>query len=351
MTWLSPERLMFTEYVGGGSAIAIMDVSRGAVERLWQGAERMTAGGHEANFSLATDGKTSAVVRSSFESPPEVWSGPIGGWSADTTGNSGRKPLWGRAESVEWSSEGWRVQGWLLHPRVERAGEKFPMVVDIHGGPSGAVTPVWPEETLLAALSSRGYFVLLPNPRGSYGQGEAFTAANVRDFGGGDLRDILAGVDAVIARFPVDGKRLGVTGWSYGGYMTMWTVTQTTRFRAAVAGAGIANWQSYYGQNSIDQWMIPFFGASVYDDPAVYEKSSPIKFIKQVKTPTLVVVGERDAECPAPQSMEFWHALQSLGVPTKLVIYAGEGHMFTSPENRKDLLKRSIDWFGDHLRD
>ena len=91
--------------------------------------------------------------------------------------------------------------------------------------------------------------------------------------------------------------------------MTMWTVTQTNRFNAAVAGAGIANWQSYYGQNLIDQWMIPFFGASVYDDPAVYEKSSPIKFIKNVKTPTLVIVGERDAECPSPQSYEFWHAL------------------------------------------
>ena len=107
----------------------------------------------------------------------------------------------------------------------------------------------------------------------------------------------------------------------------MWTVTQTDRFGAAVAGAGIANWQSYYGQNLIGQWMIPFFGASVYDDPEVYEKSSPIRFIKNVKTPTLVIVGERDAECPAPQSYEFWHALKTLGVPTKLIVYPGEGHM------------------------
>ena len=101
---------------------------------------------------------------------------------------------------------------------------------------------------------------------------------------------------------------------------------------AAVAGAGIANWQSYYGQNLIDQWMIPFFGASVYDDPAVYEKSSPIRFIKSVKTPTLVIVGERDAECPASQSYEFWHALKTLGVPTKLIIYPGEGHLFIEPK-------------------
>ena len=107
----------------------------------------------------------------------------------------------------------------------------------------------------------------MPNPRGSYGEGEKFTQANRKDFGYGDLRDILAGVDTVTKKFSVDPEKIGLTGWSYGGFMTMFAVTQTNRFRAAVAGAGIANWQSYYGENSIDQWMIPFFGASVYDDP------------------------------------------------------------------------------------
>ncbi|MBV8707545.1 MAG: S9 family peptidase, partial [Acidobacteriaceae bacterium] len=137
----------------------------------------------------------------------------------------------------------------------------------------------------------------------------------------------------------------------YGGFMTMWTVTQTNRFRAAVAGAGIANWQSYYGQNSIDEWMIPYFGASVYNDPAVYAKSSPITFIKQVKTPTLVVVGERDGECPAPQSFEFWHALKAANVPTQLVVYEGEGHAFHKPEDRLDVLQRTIKWFNTYLKE
>jgi acylaminoacyl-peptidase len=149
---------------------------------------------------------------------------------------------------------------------------------------------------------------------------------------------------------PVDAARLGIGGWSYGGYMTMWTVTQTNRFKAAVAGAGIANWQSYYGQNSIDEWMIPYFGASVYDDPSVYAKSSPITFIKNVKTPTLIVVGERDAECPAPQSYEFWHALTTLGVKTELVVYPGEGHGFQDPKHREDVLKRTVEWFNANLK-
>ena len=242
----------------------------------------------------------------------------------------------------------------MIPPAKVDAGKKHPMVVLIHGGPSSVVTPEWPagfgmSRVIIAALSAHGYYVFLPNPRGSYGQGEDFTRANVKDFGGGDLRDVMAGVDAAIAKYPIDPERLGVTGWSYGGFMTMWTVTQTNRFRAAMAGAGIANWQSYYGQNLIDQWMIPFFGASVYDDPAVYEKSSPIRFIKNVKTPTLVIVGERDAECPAAQSYEFWHALRILNVPTQLIVYPGEGHMFVKPENQSDRMDQTLKWFDKYL--
>ena len=197
--------------------------------------------------------------------------------------------------------------------------KKYPLIVEVHGGPAAAVLSRWNGGAggfSATAFSALGYFVLMPNPRGSYGQGEAFTQANRKDFGYGDLRDILAGVDTVLAKYPVDPNRVGIAGWSYGGFMTMFAVTQTHRFRAAVAGAGISDWLSYYGENSIDQWMIPYFGASVYDDPAVYAKSSAINFIKQVTTPTLVVVGDRDGECPAPQSFEFWHALRDLHVPT-----------------------------------
>jgi dipeptidyl aminopeptidase/acylaminoacyl peptidase len=153
----------------------------------------------------------------------------------------------------------------------------------------------------------------------------------------------------VIRTAPVDGARMGLLGWSYGGFMTMWMVTQTTRFRAAVAGAGIANWQSYWGENEIGEWMVPYFGASVYDDPKVYARSSPIEFIKQVKTPTLVLVGENDGECPAPQSYEFWRGLKAQGVESRLVVYAGEGHAFRKPADRRDRLLRTLRWFDGHL--
>jgi dipeptidyl aminopeptidase/acylaminoacyl peptidase len=117
-----------------------------------------------------------------------------------------------------------------------------------------------------------------------------------------------------------------------------------------VAGAGIVNWQSYYGENDIDQWLIPFFGASVYDDPAVYARSSPITFIKRVQTPTLVLVGDSDGECPTPQSYEFWHALKTLGVETEFVVYAHEGHRFVNPEHLRDRIERVRAWFDGHLR-
>ncbi|PYX84891.1 MAG: S9 family peptidase, partial [Acidobacteria bacterium] len=127
-------------------------------------------------------------------------------------------------------------------------------------------------------------------------------------------------------------------------------VTQTNRFRAAVAGAGLSNWQSYYGDNDLDEWMIPYFGASVYDDPAVYAKSSPMNFIRNVKTPTLMLVGDRDGEVPSPQSREFWHALKTLGVETKLVIYPNEGHFIGQPEHERDVDRRMVNWFDDHMK-
>jgi dipeptidyl aminopeptidase/acylaminoacyl peptidase len=343
--------LYFTEHADGGSAVSQWDPATGKVERLWQGDESINPPFEDSGISLSDDGRTSAVIRSSWRQAPEVWAGAIGNWSQRTRANSGRKPLWGEAKSLHWTADGFRVQGWLLYPVNFNPGRKSPLVVAVHGGPASSLKPFWPRPGFNPTLlSQQGYFVLMPNPRGSYGQGEKFTQANVKDFGGGDLRDILAGVDEAVRTAPIDANRVGITGWSYGGFMTMWAVTQTTRFRAAVAGAGLANWQSYYGENAIDQWMIPYFGASVYDDPSVYAKSSPITFIKRVKTPTLVLVGSGDGECPPPQSYEFWHALKTLGVKTQMVVYPNEGHLFHEPEHQRDVLVRMIEWFNGNLR-
>jgi len=348
--WLSPTQMMTVDYTPSGSAIGQIDLATNASDTAWTGEEYVHTA-FRTNFSASRDGKTVAVVRNDYQHAPEIWVGAPKALVQITHLNDARKPMWGETKTITWKSDGHSVSGALLYPRNFDAAKKYPMIVWPHGGPAGIALPMWPEPTLApAVMAGLGYFVFEPNPRGSYGQGEAFVKGNVKDFGGGDLRDMMAGVDAVLKQAPVDPNKLGVHGWSYGGYMTMWAITQTNRFKAAVAGAGISNWLSYYGENSIDQWMIPYFGATVYDNPAVYAKSSPITFVKKVKTPTLIVVGERDGECPAPQSYELWHALRVLGVASELVVFPGEGHMFVDPKNKRELIERAAAWFDKYLR-
>jgi len=313
----------------------------------------------ELSLSSTADHSKFVFRASTFDNPQEIYEARPG--TAMTTGlggvlqlshfNDGVEPAWGRTVSLSWRSDQFRVQGWLTLPKGYDPAKRYPLIVEVHGGPASAELSHWRPRGLLSAaeFSALGYFVLQPNPRGSFGQGEEFTQANRKDFGYGDLRDILAGVDAVETKYPVDPGRVGLTGWSYGGFMTMFAVTQTQRFKAAVAGAGISDWKSYYGENSIDQWMIPYFGASVYDDPAVYAKSSAINFIKQAKTPTLAVVGDRDGECPAPQSFELWHALRDQHVATELVVYPNEGHGFTDPAHLRDVMERTVEWFARYM--
>ena len=311
---------------------------------LWSGEELLKTG--EGRAAACPSGIT-AAVHETFTAAPEIEVGPIGHWRDLTAVNTGMR-LAARVQSIWWKNDGFDVQGWLLLP--EHSSGKLPMVTNVHGGPASAVVTRFSGPGLTSALLERGYAVFQPNPRGSYGQGERFTLANVRDFGHGDLRDILAGIDAAAKVAPIDTARLGIAGGSYGGFMTMWAVTQTDRFKAAVAAAGISNWQSYYGENGIDAWMLPYFGATVYQDPAVYAQSSAINFIRNVKTPTFEYVGERDIECPAAQTQEFWHALKALNVPTSIMIYPGEGHSLRDPAHDEDAMRRTLGWFEKYLK-
>ncbi|HEV2641413.1 MAG TPA: S9 family peptidase [Candidatus Elarobacter sp.] len=354
----SRNRILATELAGDRMVIAEIDPDAKRQQQMWSGQETIYASGFagiapgDAGVSLSRDGKIAATIRQSITSPPEIAIGPLGAMHAVTSANAHVRRLTGAARSLTWTGDGNPVQGWLIFPPDAKPGVRYPIVTYIHGGPAFAHYPIFPSGPLAfqAMLAARGYIVFAPNPRGSYGQGEAFTRANVKDFGYGDLRDILIGLDAVGQTIPVDPKRVGIFGWSYGGYMTMWSLTQTNRFKAAVSGAGVSDWLSYYGTNEIDTWMLPYFGATIYDDPSVYAKSSPINYIKAVKTPTLMVAGDRDAEVPVTQSYEYWHALRELGVPSELVIYPGEGHLFAKPANQRDVAQRVAGWFDRYLR-
>jgi dipeptidyl aminopeptidase/acylaminoacyl peptidase len=342
--WACDGHLLASLLAGDQSQIVELGAS-GAPKRLWSGTESLD--GADSGLSAGCASPVTAFAHESFTAPPQIEIGKIGAWHDLTKVSVGQTmPL--KAQSITWKNDGADVQGWLLLP--EKASGKLPLITVVHGGPAAASRPRFYGPGLDRTLLEHGYALFEPNPRGSFGQGETFTAGNVRDLGHGDLRDILAGIDAVERVAPIDEARLGITGGSYGGFMTMWAVTQTNRFKAGVAAAGISDWQSYYGENGIDQWMIPYFGASVYDDPEIYAHSSAINYIHNVKTPVFSYVGANDIECPAPQTQEFEHALQALGVPSSYAIYPNEGHGLRDPKNLADSEKRALAWFDRYLK-
>jgi dipeptidyl aminopeptidase/acylaminoacyl peptidase len=338
--------LFATAIMGDNNALLAIDPATGAARTLLSARVSFSSG--EGKVSLSRDGKLMAAVSEDFTTPPHIGAGPVASPRQITHDNDALAPQV-TARSVTWKNEGFDVQGWLTGPLNADPSKKYPMIVLVHGGPSSALQPTYLWKGTTNDLVQHGFFVFQPNPRGSFGQGEAFTKANVKDFGGGDLRDILAGVDAVEKVAPIDDRRLGVYGHSYGGYMTMWTVTHSNRFKAGVAGAGIADWVSYYGENGINQWMVPFFGTTAYKDPAAYDRFSPIRYIRAARTPTFIYVGERDVECPADQSLQFHAGLDAQGVANSLVIYAGEGHGIREPEHKADLKARILGWFDHYL--
>ena len=325
--------------------------SAAAVRTLLSGPAMLRTDAGDA-LSVACAAGTVATVHQGWGTPPEIEAGAVGNLRDISHENAGQSaPV--VARSLDWQVDGHQVQGWLLLP-ASADGKPLPgprpTVTVVHGGPAWVSTPTYLAPGMGRDLLERGTALFLPNPRGSFGQGEAFTRGNVGDFGHGDFRDIMGGVDAAVRTGAVDSHRLGITGGSYGGYMTMWAVTQTDRFRAAVAVAGVSDWTSMMGTSDVESSMRPYYPKSIYIDPAPYARSSPINFIAHVHTPTAEYVGQNDIECPPGQTEEFWHALVDLGVPTEAVIYPGDGHGFRDPKNAADARRRAVAWFDKYMK-
>ena len=249
-------------------------------------------------------------------------------------------------EFVKYKSfDGLTIEGAYFKP--ENAAGPVPLIVVVHGGPTGA----WSDSYMFwnQLFLQKGYAVFCPNIRGSTGYGWEFLSKNRNDWGGGDYRDMMAGIDFLIARGGIDGNRLGIAGWSYGGYMTMWAVTQTNRFKAAMAGAGLSDLASEYGTENnpgYDGW---FFGTP-YLNLKNFTKSSPITFVSNVKTPTLIIQGELDSVDPVGQSQQFYRGLRHYGVTTDLVIYPREQHSFAEEKHIVDYVTRMLIWFDRYLK-
>jgi dipeptidyl aminopeptidase/acylaminoacyl peptidase len=222
----------------------------------------------------------------------------------------------------------------------------------VHGGPTGVYSQTYVGAMghyPVAAFAERGYAVLRVNPRGSGGYGYDFRATNRRDWGGGDFRDIMAGVDLVIARGIADPERLGIMGWSYGGYMTSWAITQTKRFKAASVGAGVTHLASFCGTADIPGFLPDYFGAEHWEDPEVYRLHSAVPQARGVTTPTLIQHGADDVRVPLSQGRELHNALKRQGAEVQLVIYPRQGHSPNEPRLEMDIMRRNLEWFGRWL--
>ena len=260
----------------------------------------------------------------------------------------------GKTEVIRWkSTDGQEIEGLLTYPTGYEKGKKVPLLLVVHGGPMGVFTQTHiaaPSPYPIAAFASRGYAVLRANPRGSSGYGHKFRYANYGDWGVKDYQDLMTGVDHVVGLGVGDADRLGVMGWSYGGFMTSWTVTQTKRFKAASVGAGVTNLMSFTGTADIPGFLPDYFGGEFWDKPEVYRKHSAMFQVKGVTTPTLIQHGERDDRVPLSQGQEFYNALKRQNCPVKMVIYPRTPHGIEEPKLMADAMTRNLQWFEQYVK-
>jgi dipeptidyl aminopeptidase/acylaminoacyl peptidase len=255
-------------------------------------------------------------------------------------------------EVIEWkSADGTPIQGVLIKPADYDPARKYPLLVVIHGGPTGTDRPIPSADRYypIERFAAKGALILKPNYRGSAGYGEKFRALNVRNLGLGDYQDVISGVDYLIAKGMVDKDRVGAMGWSEGGYISAFITTYSDRFRAVSVGAGISDWMTYYVNTDIHPFTRQYLKATPWDDPAIYQKTSPIYYVKQAKTPTLIQHGDQDKRVPPPNAFELYQALKDRGVPVKLVLYKGFGHPINKPKQQRSVMEQNYDWFAKYI--
>jgi len=319
----------------------------------------------DSSFSLTNDGSSVAFLRADAKSMPEVFVEHLGAdlrVATDSTKKltdmNAQAAGWnsGTRDVVSWKSQdGATIEGVLHKPADFDPQRKYPLLIVIHGGPTGVSRPV-PYSSAIYPIDvwvPRGVLVLEPNYRGSAGYGAKFRALNVRNLGVGDAWDVLSGIDALVAKGFVDPARVGTMGWSQGGYISAFLATHdSTRFKAISVGAGISDWMTYYVNTDIHPFTRQYLQATPWDDPEIYAKTSPITYIKQAKTPTLIQHGDADQRVPPPNAFELYQGLQDQNVPTKLIIYkgfGGIGHGPTKPKSHRATMDHNLEWFDRYL--
>ncbi len=344
-------RIYFYEAKGTGTALYEINVAAGTIS------EAPTTGAVLTGLNLNQNSTVFGFVMQTANTPPEAFVIKTGTVSPVQISHANedfvRMPV-GRTDVIKWKSrDGREIEGLLTYPNDYKAGTKVPLILNVHGGPAGNFNKsyiggrgVYP----IASFASRGYAILRANPRGSSGYGTEFRRANMKDWGGMDYQDLMTGVDKVIEMGVADPNRMGVMGWSYGGYMTSWIVTQTKRFKAASAGAPVTNLMSFNGTADIPAFVPDYFGGQAWEIPEVYAKHSAMFNIKGVTTPTLIEQGDADQRVPISQGYEFYNALKQQGVPTRMIVLPRQPHGPTEPKMQIAAMQANLDWFDKYLK-
>jgi dipeptidyl aminopeptidase/acylaminoacyl peptidase len=344
------KRIYFAETRGTVSRVSAVDVGSGAVTELNKGKEVLGA------FSLNRNGTVLGFTMQAPDKAPEAFVSSTSNFApvqiSRANADLPKLPI-GKTEVLKWkSTDGLDVEGLLTYPVGYRQGTRVPLLLVVHGGPAGVFTQsflatrgAYP----IASFASRGFAILRVNPRGSSGYGQKFRFANIKDWGGGDYADLLTGVDRVIEMGVADPERLGVMGWSYGGFMTSWVITQTRRFKAASVGAAVTNLMSFIGTADIPSFIPDYFGAQPWENLEIYRTHSAMFNAKGVTTPTLIQHGEADERVPISQGYEFYNALKVQNVPVRMIVLPRMPH---GPDEPKMVLKAkqtNLEWFEKYL--
>ena len=350
----TPGGIVFSSVQRTAMGLFALDPATRAIRRLPAAAE--WAG---SQFSLSSDGTRVAFVASTPTEFSDVFVGAVDALASarrvsDTRAQVASWPKHLR-EVIRWTSQdGTEIEGVLHKPANFEPGTRYPLLVVIHGGPTGVSRPVPYTNNAgtypIDAFLSRGALVLEPNYRGSAGYGAKFRALNVRNLGIGDAWDVLSGIDHLVSQGLVDRDRVGSMGWSQGGYISAFLTTRhSERFKAISVGAGISDWMTYYVNTDIHPFTRQYLKATPWDDPKIYADTSPMTYIKQAKTPTLIQHGDQDARVPVPNALQLYQGLRDQNVPVRLSLFKGFGHGLNKPKASRAALQQNWDFFGKYI--
>lgn len=350
MRW-SPDgsRIYFTSSQSVTSHLYSIDVKTNKVTQHTTGAFVL------GSPSFSRDGKWVVFTQQSEVQAPELFIAAVNSWKS--TKLTSTNPILdslklGKADTMRWKSyDGLEIEGLVLYPADYQPGKSYPLLVYGHGGPTSAYIRTFPASwgNLGQFYASNGWVVFYPNFRGSTNYGEKFMQANIKDWGNGDYKDIMTGVDELIKRGIADSLRMAYAGWSYGGYLANWIVSQTDRFKAISCGAGLSNMYSMYSTNDLQRVLETFFGGTAWENPDEYDKRSGIRYIKNAKTPTIIFHGQEDKRVPLSQGQELYMGLKKHNVPVELIVFPRQGHGLTEPKLQYDKMKREWAWFSRYV--